>query len=169
MLVSESERLRDEIIEMADKFGRERSSLMSMLQEVQAKYACVSSDAMQIIADQLGIHPVEVYGVVTFYSFLNEYPKGRYVIRLSSCVSCEMAGASKIARQLKAELGIGFDETTADGRFTLEWTPCIGMCDQGPAMLVNTDVYTRVTPQMVNEIIEECRSKFGVYAVQEEH
>ena len=83
MLVSESERLRDEIIAMADKFGRERSSLMPMLQEVQAKYACVSSDAMQMIADQLGIHPVEVYSVVTFYAFLNEHPKGKYVIRMS--------------------------------------------------------------------------------------
>jgi len=169
MLVSESERLRDEIIAMADKFGRERSSLMPMLQEVQAKYACVSSDAMQMIADQLGIHPVEVYSVVTFYAFLNEHPKGKYVIRLSSCVSCEMAGAKKIASQLEAELDIRFGETTEDGRFTLEWTPCMGMCDQGPAMLVNHEVYTRVTPQMVHEIIEECRSKFGVYAVQEEH
>lgn len=169
MLVSESERLRDEIIALADKYGHDRSSLMPILQAVQHEHSYVSSDAMQVIADKLGIHPVEVYSVVTFYSFLNEHPKGKYVLRLSSCISCEMAGSNRVASQLEAELGIKFGGMTPDGRFTLEWTPCMGMCDQGPAMLVNDVVYTRVTPQMVHEIVEECRSKFGVHAVQEAH
>ena len=60
-----------------------------------------------------------------------------------------MAGKDRVARQLENDLGIGFGETTADGKFSLEWANCLGMCDQGPALLVNDDVYTRVTPEQV--------------------
>jgi NADH:ubiquinone oxidoreductase subunit E len=79
-----------------------------------------------------------------------------------------MAGKDSVARQLENDLGVGFGETTADGRFTLEWANCLGMCDQGPALLVNEQVYTRVTPDMVHEIIETCRKTFGVYAMEKE-
>ncbi len=66
---------------------------------------------------------------------------------------------TRVARQLENDLGISFGETTPDGKFTLEWANCIGMCDQGPALLVNDKVYTRVTPDKVHEILEECRQR----------
>ena len=76
------------------------------------------------------------------------------------------AGKDRIARQRELDLGIAFGETTRDGVFTLEWANCIGMCDQGPALLVNERVYPRVTPANVREILAECRAIFGSQAHQ---
>ena len=143
MLVTERERLREELIGLAEKHGRQRSSLMAILQEVQRRHARISEYAMQVIADLLDIHPVEVYSVVSFYSFLGEQPQGQFVIRLCRTITCDMAGKSQIARQLENDLGIRFGETTSDGKFSLHWANCLGMCDQGPAMLVNDQIYTR--------------------------
>jgi len=166
MLVSEQDKLRQDIDTLVEVYGRTRSALMPVLERIQIKYRHVSPFAMQLIADRLGIHPVEVHGVISFYSFLSEKPKGRYVVRLCRTISCDMAGKSRIARQLENDLGISFGETTKDGVFTLEWTNCVGMCDQGPALLVNERVYTRVTPAQVHEILSECRAIFGQAAMQ---
>ena len=124
---------------------------------------------MQVVADELGIHPAEVYGVVTFYAFLRQESKGRFVFRLCQTISCDLAGKARVARQLENDLGIGFGQTSADGHFSLEWASCLGMCDQGPALLVNDKVFTRVTPEQVHQIIEECKQTFGAHARQLAH
>jgi [NiFe] hydrogenase diaphorase moiety large subunit len=90
-------------------------------------------------------------------------------VRLCQTISCDLAGKARVARQLENELGIAFGETTPDGRFSLEWASCLGMCDQGPALLVNDRVYTRVTPDQVHQIIEDCRKVFGAHAAQPVH
>lgn len=162
----DNERLKNDIRTWASEDGRDRSSLIPLLQKVQKKYSKVSNYAMQVIADQLDIHPVEVYSVTSFYSFLDHAPKGKFVFRLCQTISCDMAGKDRVARQLENDLGIKFGETTTDGKFTLEWANCLGMCDQGPALLVNDMIYTHVTPEKVHEIVEECRKTFGVYAVE---
>jgi NADH:ubiquinone oxidoreductase subunit E len=164
MLRTEHERLRAELEELADTCGRDRSSLLFLLQEVQRRHCYISEYCMQVIADLLDIHPVEVHSVVSFYSFLDDTPQGEFIIRLCRTITCEMAGKDEVARQLENDLGIKFDETTPDGKFSLKWANCLGMCDQGPAMLVNDQVYTHVTPEEVYGILEECRSTFGVHA-----
>ena len=165
-LMTERDKLHSALEELADKHGRDRGALIPILQTVQRKYYHISEYAIQVIADLLGIHPVEVSAVVSFYSFLDFKPKGRFVIRLCRTMCCDMQGKDRVARQLENDLGITFGETTPDGRFTLEWANCIGMCDQGPAMLVNDVVYTRVTPEQVPQIIEECCKVFGMHALQ---
>ncbi len=167
MLIPENEVLKQELASLAERHGRNRSALIPMLQMVQEKYSRISEYAMQVIADMLDIHPVEVHGVVTFYSFLNTDPKGRFIVRLCRTVSCDMQDKDRVARQLMNDLNIEFGQTTADGNFTLEWANCIGMCDQGPALLVGETVHTRVTPEKVHEILEECRRTFGVHAAQQ--
>jgi NADH:ubiquinone oxidoreductase subunit E len=81
------------------------------------------------------------------------------VIRLCGTLSCDFAGKDAVADALRAELGIDFDQTTEDGLFTLEWASCIGMCDQGPALLVGDEVHTRVTPDAVRAIVAACRER----------
>jgi [NiFe] hydrogenase diaphorase moiety large subunit len=157
MLATSEVELRAELDELIDKLGPGRSSLIPILQEVKRRYHGVDDEAMQVIADALDIHPVEVYSVASFYAFLHGAPQGQFVIRLCRTLSCDFAGKSAVAEALTGELGIGFDETTDDGLFTLEWASCTGMCDQGPAMLVNDRVHTRVTPEDVRAIIDECR------------
>lgn len=142
---------------MADQHGRERSSLLPLLQEIKARYHVISDFAMQSVADILDIHPAEVYGVVTFYAFLNERYHGSYVVRLCRTISCAMAGTMRVARQLENDLGIRFDETTKDGMFTLEYANCLGMCDQAPALLINDEVFVHVTPEQVSLILIACR------------
>ncbi len=166
MLPHEIGGLNEDIRAWAAESGNTRSALLPLLQKVQRKYNQIPEHAMQVIADQLDIHPVEVYGVVSFYSFLDHAPKGRFIIRLCRTISCDMAGKDRLARQLQNDLGVEFGQTTSDGKFTLEWANCLGMCDQGPALLVNDKVYSGVTPEKVHEIIEEYRKKFGVYAVE---
>ena len=158
MTVTQQEQLRTELDELIEKLGPGRSSLIPILQEVKRRYRGVDDDAMQVVADALDIHPVEVYSVASFYAFLHGAPQGRYAIRLCQTLSCESAGKQAVADALTDELGIGFDETTDDGLFTLEWASCVGMCDQGPALLVNDEVHTRVTPASVREIVAGCRA-----------
>ncbi|MCP4378464.1 MAG: NADH-quinone oxidoreductase subunit NuoE [bacterium] len=168
MLVSHREKLDQELEVLIDKCGRDRTALIPILQAVQKKDGFVRDFVMQKIADALGIHPVEVHGVVTFYSFLKEEASGRFTIRLCQTISCDMAGKARVASQLENELGIKFGETTDDGMFTLEWANCMGLCDQGPAILVNDIVYTQVTPQGVLEIVEQCRERLAPHATQDE-
>jgi [NiFe] hydrogenase diaphorase moiety large subunit len=166
MLMTERDRLAAEIKVLAQKLGRDRTSLIPILLEVKRKYHTIDSYAMQVIADLLDIHPVEVNSVVSFYAFLGDHRQGKYVIRLCRTISCDMAGKSRVMRQLENDLGISFGQTTPDGKFTLEFANCMGMCDQGPALLVNDRIFTRVTPEKVHEILEECRRAFGVHAAE---
>ena len=161
MLESERSLMKEDISKMAQEYGHARKGLLPILEEIQRKYQHVPDFAMQDIANKLGIHPAEVYGVVTFYHFLSQEKKGKFIIRLCQTISCNLAGKDAVATQLENELGIKFGETTSDGRFTLEYVNCMGMCDQGPAMLINDEVYTHVTPMMVHDIIEACRKHFS--------
>jgi NADH-quinone oxidoreductase E subunit len=166
MLVTSQEQMKEDIRGWTEQYGNARNALIPILQEIQKKYYYISDYAMQIVADYLKIHPVEVYSVISFYSFLDDKPKGKYIIRLCRTISCDMQGKDRVARQLENDLGIQFGETTPDGKFTLEWANCLGMCDQGPAILVNEHVFTQVTPEKVHDILEKVRKTFGVYALE---
>ncbi len=167
MLITEHELLKDEIQAWTKTYGRDRSALIPILQETQARYAHLSDFALQQIADALNLHPVEVYGVASFYRFLDTRVRGRFILRLCRTISCDMAGKEAVARQLQNDLGIAFGETTPDRQFTLEWAHCLGMCDQGPALLVNERVYTRITPEQVHDILQECRRRSSSVAVSD--
>ena len=168
MLATERESLRHEVAELAEKYEHKRDGMMPILEAIQEKYRCVSDFAMQEIAHQLGVFPTEVYGVASFYSFLSTEPRGKFAIRLCRTLSCDFAGKKEVARQLENELGIGFGRTTQDGLFSLEYCNCLGMCDHGPAFLVNNDVYTKVSPELVSDILEKYRRMFGPASQLEE-
>lgn len=157
MLVIEKNSLTEEIELLLEKFGSFREALIPVLQELQIKHGYISDFAQQEIARMLDIHPVEVYGVVTFYSFLSTEPKGRNIIRLCQTISCDMANKEAIARTIEKEVGVNFGNTTADKKYSLEYINCMGMCDQGPAMLINDKVYTKLSPSKVVDIIKSCK------------
>jgi NADH:ubiquinone oxidoreductase subunit E len=159
MRVIDYEQLREDVMEVAALTNYNRASLIPVLRSVKEKYRGIDSEAMQIIADVLGTHPVEVNAVATFYAFLNPAPQGRYIFRLCRTYSCELAGKEEIARQLARDLGVDFGGTSADGAFSLEWANCMGMCDQGPALLVNEDIYTKLTPNRAHMIVQEYKNR----------
>jgi len=149
-----SENLDKAVRDICKACGNDRGRLMDIVRGVQEKFGQVSSKAMDLIAAQAGARRVEVQSVVTFYSFLSEKPKGKFVIRVSNCVPCMMSGAERVARSFEEALGISMGQTTPDGRISLEWTACIGMCDQGPAALVNEQVMTYLGPDRAKGIVE---------------
>ena len=102
--------------------------------------------------------------MVSFYSFLEFKPAGRFVIRLCRTIACDMLGKDKVATQLETTLGLNLAKQLR-WEIYLEWANCMGMCDQGPALLVNDRVFTRVTPDKVTQILEACRKAFGIYAL----
>lgn len=157
MLVSEKNKLSEDIELFIEKYGSDRSALLPILQAVQRKYHFISGFAQQEVARLLNIHPVEVNSVISFYSFLHEHPQGRNIVRLCRTISCDMAGKTEVEKAVQRELGISFGETTKDNRITLEYTNCLGMCDEGPAMLVNEKVYTRLDPETAVKILNDVK------------
>ena len=157
MLIFEKNAMTDEIEQLVEKYGRNRSSLLPILQDIQRKHKYIPDFAQQEVARLLDIHPVEVYSVITFYAFLNTKPKGRNIVRLCKTISCDMQGKTDVAKAIERELGISFGETTKDNKFTLEYANCLGLCDQGPAMIINERVYYKLTPEKAVQILNEIK------------
>jgi NADH:ubiquinone oxidoreductase subunit E len=132
-----------------------RAELLPVLQDIQNEKGFISDDNMQEVADKFGIHPVEVYSVIGFYSFLTTEKQGENVIRISNCVSSVMAGNKEVIKAFEDELGIKAGETTQDNKYTLEVTSCIGMCDKAPAIMLNDELIGNVTVDKVKEIVNK--------------
>jgi len=158
MLVTNQDQQREDIERWLGE-NHSRTVLIPLLQKIQSKYNYISEFAMQLVADLLQISSAEVYGVVTFYSFLYNKPRGKSTIRLCRTISCDLKGKDEVARQLENSLGIKFGETTSDGEFSLEYTNCIGLCDRGPAMMIDDKIYTGVKPENVHVILDEFKQK----------
>lgn len=157
MLVMEKNSLTEKIEKLVEENGADRSALIPVLQGIQREYRYISEFAQQEVARLLDIHPVEVFSVISFYSFLNTKPKGRNIVRVCQTMVCDLKGKAALINAIERELGIKVGETTSDEKFTLEYANCIGMCDQGPAMAVNSDVYTKLTPEKAVNILNEVR------------
>ncbi|MBS3945970.1 MAG: NADH-quinone oxidoreductase subunit NuoE [Melioribacter sp.] len=157
MLVMEKNAMTEEIELLVSKYGQSRSSLIPILQDIQRKHKYIPDFAQQEVARLLDIHPVEVFSVISFYSFLNTTPKGKYIVRLCQTISCDMQGKAAVAKAIERELGIKFGETSRDSKFTLEFANCVGMCDQGPAMIINERVYSKLTPEKAVQILNELK------------
>jgi len=141
--------------ELVKKHGRDRNSLMSILQGVVAQERFLSEEAMISIARELDLSAADVYGTASFYTFLDTVPRGKNIIRVCKTISCHMQGKEEIIAVLEDQLKIKVGETTHDKRFTLLTANCLGWCHKGPVMLVNDEVYPEVTPQKAIDILEE--------------
>lgn len=139
--------------------GSARESLLPILQDIQRTDHYLSDDAMVEVARQLDISSADVYGKATFYSFLDTVPRGKFVIRVCKTIVCEMHNKSQIIETLENLLKIKVGETTLNRKFSMLYTNCLGWCHMGPAMLINDEVYTDLTPERVNEIITVYKNK----------
>jgi len=149
--------MKQEISELINKFGNDKSSLLPILEEIERNHSRISKDIMKEVAIQMKLPASEVQSVISFYGYLNEREKGKYIIRLCKTAACMIQGGKSLAEHLEKKLGIKVSETTYDNMFTLEYTNCIGMCDHGPSMLINNDVYTSLNTNKVDKIIELLR------------
>ncbi len=140
--------------ELSDKHGRERESLMPILQGIVAKHNYLTDEAMVEIARELEISAAEVYGIASFYTFLDTKVRGKYVIRICKTITCSMKGKGEIIQTIEDMLKIKVGETTSDKMFSLIETNCIGWCHKAPAILINEIPYTELTPEKIVEIIK---------------
>jgi len=141
--------------ELSAKYGKKREALIPILQGVIVSESYLSSEAMTEVARELDISSAEVYGTATFYSFLDTTPRGKYVIRICRTIVCEMNGKKEVVKTLEDILKIKVGETTMDKKFSLLETNCIGWCHEGPSMLINDEVYTKLSNEKVREIIQD--------------
>ncbi len=139
--------------QLAEKYGRKRESLMPILQEVVEQYYYLSEENMVSIAKELDISTADVFGTATFYSFLKTEWQGKYSIRVCQTIICDMKHKEDIIEAITEMLGISPGETTPDGKFSLNYTNCLGWCHKGPAMLINHEYYTELTPEKVKDIL----------------
>lgn len=135
------------------KYQEEKTPLLCILEEVQEKWGYLPRDVLGYIAKRLNIPSSTVYGVATFYAFLETKPVGKYVIRVCRSTPCHVRGAVHVLEALKRELGIREGETTKDGKFTLEVTSCLGVCGVAPAMMVNDVTYGNLTEDRIREVL----------------
>lgn len=141
--------------ELSDKHGRSRASLMPILQGIVERHNYLTDEAMVEIAQELEISAAEVYGIASFYTFLDTKVRGKYVIRVCKTITCSMKGKGEIIQTIEDMLKIKVGETTSDKLFSLIETNCIGWCHKAPAILINEIPYTELTPEKVNEIIKD--------------
>ena len=137
---------------------REGTSLQSQLEDckklAQEKGYGVSEGFIAELSQSLNIPMSEIYGVATFYSFLATKQLGKNVIRVCKSLPCFLKDSQMIIESVEKETGIKPGETTPDGKFSLQLTNCIGLCDQAPAMMINDDVYGNLTPDKIAQILE---------------
>ena len=152
-----SEALETTVRKLCEKYEFDRSRMLDIVQAVNDEYGYVPGEAMDLIAELLKTHRVEVESVVSFYAFLSEKPKGKIVIRVCDDVIDRLQGADRVGLAFREELGINFGETTPDGAITLEKTPCIGMSDQAPSVAVNNVIIPNVSSDKARDIVRELR------------
>jgi len=130
-----------------------RADLLERLKQAQHRYGYLPEKTIARIAKALDMPVGEVYGVATFYSFLATKPQGRNIIRVCKSLPCFLKNSQMIIESIEGEMGIKPGETTPDGRFSFQLTNCIGACDKAPAMMINSDVHTDLTPGKIAQIL----------------
>ena len=143
------EELNQVIADLKDQPG----ALMPVLQKAQGIFGCVPMDVQKIIAEGLGVTLSEVYGVATFYSQFHLEPRGKHTISVCLGTACYVKGSQKVLDRLSEELKIPVGDTTDDGMFTLQATRCLGACGLAPVMTVNEEVYGRLVPDDIPDIL----------------
>jgi NADH-quinone oxidoreductase subunit E len=153
--------LKDRLDAEIKQVEHPRELAVDVMFAIQDHYGYLSDEALAEAAAMLGMTPLELDELATFYTFTFREPVGKYVIHVCDSVVCWMNGYESVRDCLCRKLGIAMGETTPDGLFTLLPVCCIGYCDRSPAILVNRRVYGELTPQKIDEIIEKCRQKGG--------
>ncbi len=137
---------------------QKQSAVMSALAIAQDEKGHLSAEVMDFVAGYLGMPPIAVYEVASFYAMYDLQPVGRHKLCICTNLPCALSGAHEAAEHLKKKLGVGWNETTADGRFTLKQGECFGACGDAPVMLVNNKkMVASMTPEKIDQWLAELK------------
>jgi len=137
---------------------QKQSAVMGALRIAQTEKGWLSRETIAEVADYLGMPAIAAYEVATFYNMYDLAPVGRHKITVCTNLPCQLQGSDKIVAHVQAKLGIGFNETTADGRFTLKEGECMGACGHGPLCLHNNHtLHAHLTPESVDTLLDDMK------------
>lgn len=142
-----------ELLKVIAELKDEKGSLMPILQKAQDIYGYLPIEVQRIISDEMNVPMEKIYGVVTFYAMFNLNPKGKYQISVCLGTACYVKGSGDLYNALMEKLGIVGGECTPDGKFSLDACRCVGACGLAPVMMINGDVYGRLTTDDLDDIL----------------
>ena len=142
-----------------EELRNDQGCLMPIMQKAQDIYGYLPYEVQKIISDELDVPMEKIYGVATFYSQFNLYPKGQYKISVCLGTACYVKGSGDIYNKLMEILGIAGGECTADGKFSLDACRCIGACGLAPVMMINGETYGTLTPAKATQVLRDIRAK----------
>src|SRR5262245_42945984 len=145
-------------LEIIGRYPRPKSALIPLLHLAQEQDGWVADDAMEHIADLVGVTPAEVLGTCSFYEMFKREPVGRYMVNICTNISCQLLGAEELLEHAEDKLGIKAGSTTSDGLFTIEDVECIAACTEAPCLQVNYRYFDRVTPAAFDQIVDDLRA-----------
>ncbi len=145
---------KKKIGEIVGRYPQKEAAILPLLHAAQQEFGFISSDAEKLIAQILGVKPIRVREVVTFYTMLSRQPMGKYHIQVCSNLSCSLAGAEKLIDYLQKKLKVKPGQTTPDKKFTLSLVECLGACEMAPCMMVNFDYHGNLDKKKVDRILE---------------
>jgi len=132
-------------------------ALLEALNALQERFGYIHGEAIGILADVFNLSRAEVFGTKSFYHDLRDRPPGLYVLKICQAEACQSMGCVKLAEHARERLGADFHETSARGHVTLEPVYCLGNCALSPAVMINEQVYGRVSPERLDALLEACR------------
>ena len=141
------------------RYPRKLAAMLPVLWEVQREVGWIPPEAMEWVGERLECSAAMVQSVVTFYTMFDDHPVGKWKLQVCRTLSCELMGARRIVDHLRERLGIEPGETTADGLFTLQEVECLASCGTGPMMQVNLKFYENLTPERIDGLLDELRSR----------
>ncbi len=147
--------VEDKVVKIAKKFKDVDGGIMSALHEVQDEYGYISESVQKYLSKELSVPMSDIYGIITFYSRFSLVPKGKYNVQVCMGTACYVKGAEDVLKKFKDELKIDVGQVTEDGKFSLESVRCIGACGLAPAIVVNSEVYGKMSPDKVKEILSK--------------
>ena len=147
----------DEIIE---EYGRKESSLIPIMQDIQAEYRYLPGELLTYVAKEIGVKEAKAYSVATFYENFSLEPKGKYVIKICDGTACHVRNSTAILNEIRSVLGVSQEHpTTEDMMFTVETVSCLGACGLAPVLTVNDKVYPAMTPDKASELLEQLKEE----------
>jgi formate dehydrogenase subunit gamma len=150
-----NEKLRERLDTILASVAGKPGPLLLVLHEVQRTCGYIPPEAVPEIARALNLSRAEVHGVVTFYHYFRTHPAGRHTVQVCRAESCQAVQGDALAEHARQRLGVDFEETTKDGRFTLMPVYCLGNCACSPAVMIDEELYGRVTPERFDALIAE--------------
>ena len=155
----------ERIAGIVEKYAHRLGGLISVLQEIQAKYGYLPEDALRAVAAKTGRSLVDVYGVATFYKSFRLSPQGKHHVVMCLGTACHVRGGPRVAEQFERQLGIRAGQTTPDGEFTLETVNCLGACALGPVVVIDGQYFSKVRESKVKQLIDNTLKGFDTIEI----